>query len=88
MCLRSIQSLFLLLLRTTKRNDRCEVERSLKRLQKILKNGVAKFVYLKQCCVHEIELIEGTSVNGQEELRSRDTKQYTVGINLKLKGRI
>lgn len=78
----------MLLLRTAKRNDRCEVERSLKRLQKILKNGAAKFVYPKQCCVHELELIEGTSANGQEELRSRDTKQYTVGINVKLKGRI
>lgn len=67
--LRMILSLFLLLLKTAKRNDRCEVERSLKRLQKILKTGVAKFVYPKQSRVYEREIIKGTSVNGQEELR-------------------
>lgn len=69
MRLRTIQSLFLFLLGTARRNNRCEVERSLRSLKKNLKNEVVKFVYLKQYCVHEIELIKRTSANGQEELR-------------------
>lgn len=69
MRLRTIQNLFLLLLGTARRNNRCEVDKSLRRLKKILKNEVVTFVYLKQCCVHEIEHLKGISANGQEELR-------------------